>query len=64
MIQQSDTVAGAYLASTGGTMLTLQALTGFGSFLLIVVNLMLALGGLFLMWPRIVKRWREIRNPE
>ncbi len=62
--QSSDAVAGGVWSGVGSFMLTVQVMTGFVNLGLVVVNLVLAVFGLFLMWPRIKKRWREIRDGE
>jgi UPF0716 family protein affecting phage T7 exclusion len=62
--QTSDTIAGALQVNVGTIMLAIQVATGFGNLLLIGLNLATVALGLFLMWPRIKKRWREIREGE
>ncbi len=62
--QSSDAVAGSVWSGVGSFMLAVQIMTGFANLGLVVINLILAVFGLFLMWPRIKKRWREIRDGE
>ena len=61
-VRDPDAVVG-WVATAGGTTgLTVQLLTDFGSIALIVVNLLLALGGLYLLVLRIIKAHRDLAN--
>lgn len=53
-----ETVGKAALAVSGGG-LTVQAMTDFASLIAVSLNILLAIGGLYLMWPKIVNRDRR-----
>ena len=57
-----DTLIGWTAAGFGTGGLTLQWMTDFGSLALIAINLVLALGGGYLLVLRIIKAHRDIRN--
>lgn len=55
-----DTVVG-YGATAGGSLgLTVQWLTDFGSLAVILLNILLALGGLYLLYLRAAKARRDL----
>lgn len=53
-----DKTIGGLATAAGGLGLTIQWFTNFGSLILIVLNIALAAGGLYLLWLRI-KRARK-----
>lgn len=61
-MRDPDSAVGWIAAAGGTTGLTVQWLTDFGSLALIVANLLLAVGGLYLLILRIIKAHRDIRN--
>jgi uncharacterized iron-regulated membrane protein len=58
----TDTLAGATAAAGGSGALTLQLATQYANFGVTVLNIILAVGGLYLMWPKIKKVWRDRRS--
>ncbi len=67
MIERNHDAVVGYGATAGGSLgLTVQWLTDFGSLAVIVLNLLLALGGLYLLFLRTVKARRDLaaRPPE
>lgn len=59
-MNKADTVIGAGAFVGGSTGLTVQVLTSYGSLLILAVNGVLAIGGLYLLWLRIKKARREL----
>ena len=53
-----ESVGKAALALSGGGF-TVQALTDFASLIAVTINILLGIGGLYLMWPKIVNRDRR-----
>lgn len=53
ILEQSDKKIGAVATAVGGTGLTVQAFTDWMGFGLMAVNLILAIGGLYLMFHKI-----------
>lgn len=57
-----DTLVGYSATAAGSAGLVAQWLTEFGSALVIGINILLALGGLYLLYLRIAKARRELRR--
>lgn len=57
-----DTLIGWAAAATGTGGLTIQWATNFGSLLVIALNIVLAVGGGYLLWLRIIKARHDNRN--
>jgi len=55
----SSEAVGKIAVMAGGTGLTLQWLTDFGSLLVIGINLVLGLGGIYLLWLKVRAARRE-----
>lgn len=60
--KNQDTLVGYGATAAGSAGLIAQWLTEFGSALVIGINLLLALGGLYLLYLRIVKARRDLRQ--
>ncbi len=58
----TDTVAGGLATVAGSAGLTLQLVTNYANLGAIILNILLALGGLYLLWHRIKKVRREARK--
>lgn len=57
-----DKTLGIVLAAGGGTGLTIQWLTNFGNVILIALNVILAIGGIYLLFLRIRRAHRQMRQ--
>ena len=55
----NDTVVGLTATGLGTGGLTVQVATQYASLAVIFLNILLALGGLYLLWPRIKKAYGE-----
>lgn len=55
----ADKAIGVTAAVAGSAGITVQWLTGFGNLILIGLNIVLAVGGLYLLWLRIRRARRE-----
>lgn len=62
--RNSDLLVGAGAAAGGSAGLVAQFLTQFGSAALVGLNLLLAAGGLYLLYLRIVKARRDLEGPD
>ncbi len=59
MSYDSDIVVGGLAAAGGATGITFQVITNFANLTILVINLLVALGGLYLLWLRIRRQRRE-----
>lgn len=57
-----DALVGKAATAGGSLGLTIQWLTDFGSLIVIALNIVLALGGLYLLYLRTLKARRELRG--
>lgn len=57
---QIDAALGKVAVAAGSAGLTLQLLTDWGGLLVIGLNILLALGGLYLLWLRALKLHRDL----
>lgn len=62
MTVDQDAIVGGGMAAAGSIGLTIQLVTDFAHLGVVLINILLGLGGLYLMWPRIRKRWQESRG--
>jgi uncharacterized protein YcfJ len=58
-LKDVDTITGAALAAVGSGGITLQVITEFSNLALTVVNVIIALGGAYLLYLRIRKMRHE-----
>ncbi len=61
-VPMSDTTAGALATALGLSSSTLQWASDFISLVMLLGNLFLVAGGVYLMWPRIKKRLKEAKE--
>ncbi|MEK9752561.1 MAG: hypothetical protein VW338_05030 [Rhodospirillaceae bacterium] len=59
MTRHLDTIAGAAATVAGSVGLTVQMVTEFASLVVVGLNILLAMGGLYLLWLRIKKARRD-----
>ena len=57
-----DTSAALAATAAGGAALTLQMLTNYANLGATVLNILLALGGLYLLWKKVKRSWRDDRD--
>lgn len=62
MMPNDDTAAGIAAAVGGSGLLTLQVLTNSVNLIAAILNILLALGGLYLLWHRIKKVRRDQKD--
>ena len=60
--EQADILIGKSMAAIGASGLTLQWLTDFGSLLAVTLNILLAAGGLYLLYLRTKKARQDLRG--
>lgn len=62
--QTADAVIGASATVLGWLGIVYRVATEAASDVILWGNVALVLGGVYLMWPKIRRRWRESRSPE
>lgn len=62
--QTTDTIIGIGAAGVGGAGTAFQMATQIGSLILIGLNIVLALGGIYLVWTRLRKSNKPETEPE
>ena len=57
-MNMNDPAAGVLAAGGGSVGLFVQAMTSYTNLGVTILNLALAILGLYLIWPKVIKRWR------